>query len=189
MNRPVDEACNHSDSQATHAAESLQSCGHNHGHSCNHEHVDAVKLSSGRANGEHVPETFLSRVVGFMDIAGVAASTICTIHCLLVPILVLSLPVFAKHMMDHDIVHVALAGFVLTFCLIAFIPGYLTHKDKRLLYLGAMGVSLVFFATFVARTWGEAAEAAIITAGNALIICGHMLNRKLLAHLKCKHKH
>jgi len=137
----------------------------------------------------HIPETVFSRVVGLMDIAGVCASTLCTVHCILLPLLVLILPVLAKPLLKHDWVHIGLAGFVFTFCLMAFIPGYLKHRDARLLWLGGLGITLVFFATFVARQWGEVVEASVITAGNTVIIFCHLLNRKLLAHLKCQHHH
>ncbi|MBX9687824.1 MAG: MerC domain-containing protein [Candidatus Obscuribacterales bacterium] len=171
------------------------SCGHASGeHQHNHSHADGSTCASAAISaepqaGQHVPETIFSRVVGLMDIAGVFASTLCTIHCLLLPIVVALLPVLARPLMQHDFVHVSLAGFVLTFCLMAYIPGYLKHHDKRLILAGLVGVSLVFFATFVARYWGEIAEAGIITLGNTVLIFGHMLNRRLLAHAKCKHTH
>lgn len=158
------------------------SCGHGE-HDCHgHQHEQKPEQKP-----EHVPEPFFSKVVGFMDIAGVFASTLCTIHCILLPIVVVLLPVFAKPIMEHDFVHVGLAGFVLVFCLMAYIPGYMAHHDKKLIWIGAAGITLVFFATFVARAWGEVMEGIIITMGNTVIIFGHMLNRKLLAHAKCKH--
>lgn len=159
---------------------------HDPHHNCAADHAVQVQIG-GNQKSEHVPEGIVSKIVGFMDIAGVFASTLCTIHCLLLPIVLALLPVFAKELMHHDFVHVGLAGFVLVFCLMAYVPGYLNHGDKRLIWLGAVGLTLVFFATFVARDWGEAIEASIITAGNTVIIFGHLLNRKLLAHLKCKH--
>lgn len=174
MNHPIgqsEEACSH-----TH-------CGHSE--HAGHEHNAQVQAET--APRKHEPESFFSRVVGFMDIAGVFASTICTIHCLLLPVLMALLPMFAKPLMQHDMVHIGLAGFVLTFALMAYVPGFLKHHDKRLILIGFVGVSLVFFATFVARYWGEIAEATIITLGNTVLIFGHLLNRKLLAHSKCKH--
>ncbi len=161
---------------------------------CSHancEHADhaqhEIAVEAPIKQGRHVPETAFSKVVGFMDIAGVLASTLCTIHCVLMPIIMVLLPVIAKPLMQHDFVHVGLAGFVLTFCLMAYVPGYLKHHDKRLIWIGISGVSCVFFATFVARQWGEIVEASIITAGNTILIFGHLLNRKLLAHLRCRH--
>jgi hypothetical protein len=172
MNDPVE----HSDSC------SQLNCSHDHSH-------DGESLPSAAvAAVRHAPEEPFSRVVGLMDIAGVFASTICTVHCLLMPFVLLVLPVLAGHLLHHDYVHVGLAGFVLTFCLMAYIPGYLKHHDRRLVIAGVVGMTLVFFATFVARAWGEVTEAVIITAGNTVIIFGHLLNRRLLAHLKCKHR-
>lgn len=122
-----------------------------------------------------------------LDIGGVFASTLCMVHCLLLPIVIALLPVVAQPLMEHDVFHVGLAGFVLFFCLLAYLPGYMQHKDKRLLYVGAAGLTLVFFATFQARHWGEIAEVAILTVGNVLIVFGHLLNRHLLSHRNCRH--
>jgi len=168
--------------------ESTKACD-SHTHTHPHKPVQPEENSTPAPRAVHAQETVLARVVGFMDIAGVFASTLCMIHCLLLPIVVAVMPFVAKPLMKHDWVHAGLAGFVLTFCLIAYIPGYLQHRDKRLIYVGVVGLTLVFFATFVARAWGEIIEAVIITAGNTVIIFGHMLNRKKLAHLKCRHKH
>lgn len=136
---------------------------------------------------KRVPSDRFNRLIAFMDMAGVFASTLCMIHCLLLPILVALLPFIARPLIQHDWLHVGLAGFVLVFCLMAYVPGYLRHNDKKLLYVGACGLSLVFFATFVARQWGEIAEIGILTAGNTILVFGHLLNRKLLSHYGCKH--
>jgi hypothetical protein len=177
MNSPVEQS-----------KTSTGDCGHHDGeHDCHgHHHEQEISLAP---KLRHEPEGVFSKIVGFMDIAGVFASTLCTIHCILLPLVMALLPVLARPIMEHDFVHVGLAGFVLVFCLMAYIPGYLSHRDKRLIWIGAAGLTLVFFATFVARFWGEIAEGVIITMGNTVIIFGHMLNRRLLAHAKCKHSH
>ena len=170
---------------------------HEHVEPCHHDrtgHNHSDNNSTGNNQQEpspsiaHAPEEPFSRVVGFMDIAGVFASTLCAVHCLLLPFVLVLLPVLAEHLMHYDFVHVGLAGFVLTFCLMAYVPGYLKHRDRRLVWIGVIGITLVFFATFIARYWGEAAEGGIITLGNLFIIFGHLHNRRLLAHLKCKHR-
>lgn len=127
------------------------------------------------------------RILCLVDIAGVFASTLCMVHCILLPLVLALLPVIAKPLMANDYLHVGLAGFVLSFCLMAYLPGYFKHKDKRLLYIGALGLSLVFFATFQAHELGEIGEIGILTVGNILIVFGHLLNRKLLSHVGCKH--
>lgn len=122
-----------------------------------------------------------------MDLAGVFASSLCMVHCLVMPIILALLPVLARPLMEHDSLHIGLAGFVLFFCICAYLPGYMKHKDRRLLYVGAAGLALVFFATFQARYWGEIAEVVILTMGNLLIVFGHLLNRYLLKHQQCNH--
>lgn len=130
---------------------------------------------------------FSEKLLCAMDLAGVFASSLCMVHCLLMPIVLALLPFLARPLMEHDTLHIGLAGFVLFFCVCAYLPGYMKHKDRRLLYAGAAGLALVFFATFQARYWGEIAEVVILTAGNLLIVFGHLLNRYLLRHQDCKH--
>lgn len=130
---------------------------------------------------------FSEKLLCAMDLAGVFASSLCMVHCLVMPIILALLPVLARPLMEHDCLHIGLAGFVLFFCVCAYLPGYMKHKDRRLLYVGAAGLALVFFATFQARYWGEIAEVVILTMGNLLIVFGHLLNRYLLKHQQCNH--
>ncbi len=136
-------------------------------------------------NEQSLKQGAFAKAIGLMDLVGVLASTLCMIHCLLLPLIFALLPVFARPLMENDLMHVSLAGFVLAFCLLAYIPGYLRHRDNRLIWIAVLGLMLVFFATFVARAWGEIVEAAIITAGNTIIIFGHLLNRRLLQRAGC----
>jgi len=72
-----------------------------------------------------------------------------------------------------------LAFFVLLFCLMAVIPGYRRHHNKKVIATMFCGVTLVMFATFVAESaFGERGELTIMTLGNALVITAHLLNRK-----------
>lgn len=131
-----------------------------------------------------------TKLISALDYAGVAASSICLVHCLAMPFVIALLPVVAASLMESDWFHVVLAFTILVFCLMAFIPGYMRHHDRRLIFIGISGVGLVFFATFVARfLWGENVEIAIVTAGNIVLVAGHLLNRRLLHSACCASNH
>lgn len=139
---------------------------------------------------EHSRENQGTKIISVLDYAGVAASTICLVHCLAMPFVIALLPVVAAQFMESEWFHISLAFTILVFCLTAFVPGYIRHRDKRLVLIGAAGVGLVFFATFYARhVWGENVEIAIVTAGNIILVFGHLLNRRLSASACCNHEH
>lgn len=130
------------------------------------------------------------KLISALDYAGVFASTLCLIHCLAMPLVIALLPVVAAQWFESDWFHVTLAFTILFFCLMAFIPGYLRHHDRRLIFIGTAGVTLVFFATFFARfVWGEKVEIALVTCGNIILVFGHLLNRRLSQKACCEHKH
>lgn len=126
-----------------------------------------------------------SKLIAALDVAGMTASTLCLIHCLAMPIIIALIPAFAAQLFESEWFHVVLAFAVLVFCLLAFIPGYTRHGDKRLIWIGAVGLSFVFFATFVARYWSESAEIGLVTVGNLVLVGGHLLNRKLTQKVCC----
>src|SRR5271170_4584187 len=117
-----------------------------------------------------------------VDCLGVGASSLCAVHCFLMPFIIAGLSMIGVHFIQHDTTHMVLAFFVLFFCLTAVIPGYKRHGNKKVVATMFAGVSLVMFATFVAESiFGEAGELPIMTLGNALVIAAHLLNRK---HIK-----
>ncbi len=84
--------------------------------------------------------------------------------------------------------HVTLAFFVLTFALLAIVPGYLRHRRADILAMMLVGVGLVLYATFLAQfTLGESAEIPIITVGNLILVFTHLRNRAL--HKCTEHAH
>ena len=114
-----------------------------------------------------------------MDCLGVGASSICAVHCFLMPFVLTGLSMIGVHFIQHDATHMVLASLVLFFCLMAIVPGYKRHGNKRVVATMFAGVSLVMFATFFAESmFGERGEFLIMTLGNVLVITAHLLNRK-----------
>jgi uncharacterized membrane-anchored protein YitT (DUF2179 family) len=121
--------------------------------------------------------TFFTNIDGL----GVGASSLCAVHCFLMPFVITGLSMIGVHMIQHDTTHMVLAFFVLFFCLMAVIPGYKRHGNKRVVATMFCGVSLVMFATFLAESiFGEKGELPIMTMGNALVITAHLLNKKYI---------
>lgn len=123
----------------------------------------------------------LSRVYSpAADTLGVAASGLCLVHCVVFSFGALVLPALGAVLPHDDTTHFLLCGFVVAFCLLAVVPGYLHHLNKQVLGLMISGVTLVIFATFAAdRTLGEGWEMPLITVGNLLVMTAHIRNRRL----------
>jgi hypothetical protein len=120
-----------------------------------------------------------------VDSLGIFASTLCLIHCLALPLLLLAMPAIGGRWLHSDCTHYVLAFFVTAFCLLGIVPGYLRHSQKLVLFMMAGGLSLVLFATFACTLLlGERWEVPFITLGNLLVVSAHMRNRSLLT---CTH--
>lgn len=133
---------------------------------------------------------FLNSVVAsqhlhlYLDVLGIGASSLCVIHCLLMP-LVLALPMCGIQFLHDGAVHPFLAGFVVMFGLTSILPGYRKHRECATLMAMALGLSLVLLATFVIEpALGEHWEMLVITAGNFLIVSAHIRNQLKLSSLR-----
>lgn len=121
-----------------------------------------------------------------LDSLGVVASSLCIIHCLVLPLAVVALPALGPQVIHDDSTHFVLAFFVTMFCLLAIVPGYMRHNDRNVLFVMSIGLSMVLFATFIAgHALGESWEVPLITIGNLLVVGAHLQNRKLLACSSC----
>lgn len=118
----------------------------------------------------------------YADALGIAASTLCLIHCLVLPFVVMLLPALGANFVHDDRTHYFLAFFVTAFCLMGIVPGYLRHSRRQVLLLMLSGLTMVLFATFAsAHLMGEMWEIPLITAGNLMVVGAHLTNRRLLS--------
>jgi hypothetical protein len=129
---------------------------------------------------DHAHEHTTSNAIVSMDTLGITASTICIIHCMAMPFLITLLPLFGWQFLEGRTAHRVLAAFVLTFALLAVVPGYLKHRRQDILASMLAGLSCVLYATFApADIMPEALELPLITIGNIILVATHWRNRKL----------
>lgn len=153
-------------------------------------HVEAAiqVVAAGPVQGYgHEHEHGSERLIRIFDNLGVAASTLCAIHCMVMPIVLAAVPALeANHAID-DQSHVWLAGLVVFFCMVGIVPGYLRHRDKRVLVLMSIGLAVVLVGTFVVPVFADHAwELPLMTFGNMFLIGAHIFNRRLCS---CAHGH
>lgn len=116
------------------------------------------------------------------DKIGLFLSTLCAIHCLATPLLVLALPVLGE-VFHEEWVHILMALFVVPVGLYAFWSGYKHHRQAKVLGLGIVGLLLVGGASVMPHELHhEVVEAlgydVFTIGGSVLLIVAHLLNRR-----------
>ncbi|KQQ91912.1 MerC domain-containing protein [Massilia sp. Leaf139] len=123
----------------------------------------------------------MRQLIRFADYAGMAASSLCLVHCLAMPLVLAAFPLLGLGGEHHALHDLLLAGVTVP-VLLALIPGYLAHRDKGPLMLGSAGLALFLLAVLVAGpTWGQAAETALAVASSVLLLMAHRRN-----HVFCR---
>lgn len=125
----------------------------------------------------------------FSDKAAIIFSTACTVHCLLIPILVVAFPVIASTFFGDEGFHIILLWLILPTSLIALALGCRAHKDVRVIALGVTGLCFVIAAALAGHSYfGEFGERVVTMAGSGFLILGHVRNQRLCSHDHC-HDH
>ena len=162
------------------------------GHCC-HSLAESNAGNSSQTGGQALGQSSHARLhatavaIGSLDNLGMATSTICLIHCLLMPFVITMLPILGWQCLESKNAHHLLAFFVFSFALFAIVPGYLKHRRSNILLSMLAGLSLVLIATFLCgHQLPERLELPMITIGNLILVATHWQNRKLSA---CEHEH
>src|ERR1035437_9556868 len=80
----------------------------------------------------------------FWDRLGISASILCGIHCLLTPLIVLSVPALGN-VFSHEAFHWIIALVVFPAAVVALWLGYRIHRYPQMLGLGAVGLIFITF--------------------------------------------
>ena len=120
----------------------------------------------------------MKRLIKFGDYAGIAASSLCMVHCLATPLLMIAFPMLGlAH--AHDTFHDLMLAAISLPVLLALLPGYLRHRDLAVLVLGLVGLGSFLAAVFiVSPLLGELAEAVAAVISGILLLAAHFRNRR-----------
>lgn len=122
-----------------------------------------------------------------LDHAAIVFSGLCTIHCLLAPVLLIIFPVLGAAFITVEKFHQILLWFVLPVSLLALLLGYFRHRDKMTFLLGVVGLSqLVVTAIFGNEFFSELSEAVVTPLASLIIIAGHIRNYQLCRCDQCE---
>jgi hypothetical protein len=121
------------------------------------------------------------------DKVGMTLSFICIIHCLALPFILITLPAL-KAYTDNESFHTAMVFLVTLTAGVAFIPGYLRHKDKGLMVKVIVALLLIVGGIILGHEFGELTERVITALGSAFLIYCHYKNIRHKGHCNnCEH--
>ena len=119
------------------------------------------------------------------DVTSGLASFACALHCLLVPVLLVSGTVLPVGFFLDEGFHLAMLWLVLPAGVVAFALGCWKHKDQLVLGLGLSGLVLILAAATVLHPLvGEVGERGLTVVAGAMLITAHVRNFRL-----CRKQH
>lgn len=116
-----------------------------------------------------------------LDKGAVALSSICLLHCLTLPLLIVVLPFLAQIGEDHF--HVQMLVVVLPVSIIAFTLGHRRYRNKCVITWGVVGMLLlVIGGTITHSSYGIVADRVLTICGTLIIAAAHYFNNRLSHH-------
>jgi hypothetical protein len=123
------------------------------------------------------------------DWLGIAASTACAMHCVLVPTLLVTGTVLPVSILGDELFHQAMIWMILPAAIVAFGIGCWRHKDRWVLTLGMIGlIGMVLSVTVLHDVIGEAGERIVTLLSAAVLVTAHYRNYQLCRSSGCTHE-
>lgn len=121
-----------------------------------------------------------------IDKTAIGLSLVCSVHCLLLPVAMATLPALTASSLEDEWFHRALLVAVLPTSMIALTMGCRKHRHWRVAVLGLAGlVVLTATAYFGHEVLGETGEKLATLSAAALIAFGHFKNHALCRKSRC----
>ncbi len=123
------------------------------------------------------------------DGLGIAASTACAVHCILVPALLVTGTVLPLSMLGDELFHQAMLWVILPAAVVAFGIGCWRHRDRWVLALGMIGLTgMVLAAAVLHDLVGEVGERIVTLLSAAVLVSAHYRNFRLCRSSGCTHE-
>jgi len=126
----------------------------------------------------------------FFDGLGVAASSLCIIHCVGTAALGFLLPALGLTALADERIHRVLAVAVVTAGLLAFIPGFRLHRSWPVAIFAALGLTSIALSQLLpGEALREQLETALTVFGGGMLVIAHWQNRALCRAHRCRDCH
>ena len=124
-----------------------------------------------------------------LDKLAISISSLCIVHCLLLPIGIVLIPSIGLQTLADEAFHQMLIVAVLLTSCSALFMGCRQHKVWRVLAWGVSGLFLLIAAVLFGHDFGELFEKGLTLIGSLFVIIGHVQNYRLCKQLACSHNH
>ena len=121
-----------------------------------------------------------------LDTLGVILSIGCMLHCLLLPIILPTLPLLGFAIGHDGYFHLVLSVLIVGVASLALLPGYYKHKSFMPIKLGTIGIVILISAGILETIIESNIMITLITViGSIFVTSAHIINHKILC--KCSH--
>lgn len=127
--------------------------------------------------------------VRLFDIAGMALSLLCLVHCLALPFILSALPWLVPDLAGDEMTHKILALCVIPVGSMGLIGGYRHHRQLWIPLWGMAGLICIGCAAFAVEQLGEQVEHGLSILGSIQLVLAHFFNFRAHKSCSCSHHH
>ena len=117
---------------------------------------------------------------GWGDRAAICFSSLCILHCLLLPVLLVAYPIGILVTLSDEMFHQIMVSVALPLSLVSLYVGYGHHKRNQLIVFGSVGLGMLMLPLVVPHELISETKETWLTVAGALIVClAHVVNFRL----------
>ena len=116
-----------------------------------------------------------------LDYLGIGVSTICAIHCLVTPFLIMALPMAGLAFLESEGVELGLIVVSFVIAIASLVFSYLRkHRNLKPIILACIGFMFFLLAKKLHIEGVESVEIILSIIGGSFVVVAHIVNLKLL---------
>ena len=117
---------------------------------------------------------------GWGDRAAICFSSLCILHCLLLPLLLVAYPIGIVLTLSDEIFHQIMVFLAVPLSLVSLYVGYGHHKRNQVIVFGGIGLVILVLPLVVPHELISESGETWLTVSGALILCmAHVVNFRL----------
>ncbi len=125
----------------------------------------------------------MKNIQTFGDKTAIGLSLLCTLHCLVFPLILVLSPSLAALGLNDEALHLWMVLAVIPISTYALTLGCKQHRKHGLLAIGLTGLALLIGAVLLGESFlGETWEKILTVIGSGIIAYGHFRNYRLCQH-------
>ncbi|MDA9877912.1 MerC domain-containing protein [Luminiphilus sp.] len=120
------------------------------------------------------------------DVSAVGLSSLCLVHCLMLPVVVSVYPATIAVTLSDEVFHLFMVLMAIPISVFALFFGCRSHKSYSVGLTGALSIGLLFMSAFLPHELaGETGERLLTVSGALSLSVSHVLNFRLCQSVKC----